>query len=144
MLLALCSTDWTIRLSYLLMHNLLQILLSREKRKYWRLKRHMLFASWHFPSLILAPCFELSLFFFSLILLSLSFCLLISFYLALSMPTWSSFPLPAQQFACPILIGSIWILFNIISSVIFFIHTIAFYCFDERISIIYKIILLAK
>ena len=106
------STDWAIRPSYLLMHNLLQILLSREKRKYWRSKRHMLFASWHFPSLILAPCFEFSLFLFSLILLSLSFCLLISFYLDLSMSTWSSFPLPAQQFACLILIGSIWILFN--------------------------------
>ena len=82
-LLAQRSTDWAIRPSYLIMHNLLQILLSREKRKYWRSKRHMLFASWHFPSLILAPCFALSLFFFSLILLSLSFCLLISFCLAL-------------------------------------------------------------
>ena len=58
-LLAQRSTDWAIRPSYLLMHNLLQILLSREKRKYWRSKRHMLFASWHFPSLILAPCFAL-------------------------------------------------------------------------------------
>ena len=111
-LLAQRSTDWTIRPSYLLMHNLLQILLSREKRKYWRSKRHMPFASWHFPFLILVPCFTLY-FFFSLILLSLSFFfLLISFCLALSISTWSSFPLPAQQFACPILIGSIWILFN--------------------------------
>ena len=111
-LLAQRSTDWAIRPSYLLMHNLLQILLSREKRKYWRSKRHMLFAFWHYPSLIPAPCFALSLFFFSLIPLSLYFCLLISFCLALSMSTWSSFPLPAQQFACPILIGSIWILTN--------------------------------
>ena len=94
------------------MHNLLQILLSREKKKYWRSKRHILFASWHFPSLILAPCFALSHFFISLTLLSISFCLLISYCLALSMSTWSSFLLPAQQFACPILIGSIWILFN--------------------------------
>ena len=112
-LLAQRSTDREIRPSYLLMHNLLQILLSWEKRKYWRSKRHMLFTSWHFPSLILAPCFALSLFFISLILLSPSFCLLISFCLALSMSTWSSFPLPAQQFAYLILIGSIWILFNI-------------------------------
>ena len=111
-LLAQHSIDWAIGPSYLLMHNLFQILLSREKRKYWRLKMHILFASWHFPSLILAPCFAFSLFFFSLILLSLSCCLLISFCLALSMSTWSSFPLPIQQFACPILIGSIWILFN--------------------------------
>ena len=101
------STDWAIRKCYLLMHNLFQILLSREKRKYWRSKRHMLFASWHSLSLILAPCFALSLFFFSLIILSLSFCLLISFCLALSMSAWSSFPLHAQQFACLILIGSI-------------------------------------
>ena len=47
-LLAQRSTDWAIRPSYLLMHNLLQILISRENRKYWRSKRHMLFASWHF------------------------------------------------------------------------------------------------
>ena len=105
-LLAHRSTNWVIKPSYLLMHNLLQILLSREKRKYWRSKRHMLFASWHFPCLILAPCFAFSLFFISLILLFLSFCL------ALSMSTWSFFPLPAQKFACPVLIGSIWILFN--------------------------------
>ena len=113
------STDWAIRPSYLLMHNLLQILLSREKRKYLRSKRHMLFASWHFPSLILDPYLVLSLFFSIILLTILSYLRTFSFVLVLSFWLFHLAPFPAEQFVCPILIGSIWILFNIYLFVIF-------------------------